>query len=93
MATKTLPENVAPISAKEAQMICGKLERLGFDFLALYHLAPQCLNENGEHLIHAVETISKAGVRTLDACIQKLGGAPLGNFEKEFEEEGGGQHE
>lgn len=70
-----------------AKKISHKLERLAIDLLALHNFSRMDLEGEREYFVAVVETIAKAGVRTLDACIQKLGGTPLGNFECEFEEE------
>ena len=82
--TQETPER-GVLSQVDARLIDFKLNQVGLIFLSLHNLSLSSLDEGD--FSTAVEVMSKQGMRSLDACIAKLGGIPMGNFSEEFEAE------
>ena len=76
------------MSARDAKLVSTELEGLGHMFRAIHYYATEDRDALGREANSIVlECLAKQGIRTLDACIEKLGGMQLGNFATVFEDE------
>lgn len=78
------------LSQNDARRIASKLMDVGYIFLSMHNLTrldPSSIGDDDLAII--VGAMSKQGLRSIDACISKLGHEALsiGNFSEEFESE------
>ncbi|MET1085028.1 MAG: hypothetical protein ABWY12_18580 [Burkholderiales bacterium] len=75
---------------EDAENVWRVLSGVGDVFRSLHHRATRCQctddKTDSEVLWLSTEHLSMHGIRQLDACIEKLGGSPLGNFRDVFDQ-------
>jgi len=77
----------APVSPENLSYIENELLRVGSIAHAMHGLAVSYENGvSGDTLSVVVECMTKEVVRTLDACIVKMGSCPMGFFSDDLED-------
>lgn len=80
----TVLERPAP-TQEDIEAVCRRLGNLGYSLLALRRMVNVDEEDHNGFLRHGISELLRGEFKKLDACIERLGGMPIGNFSDEFE--------